>query len=276
MIRRLLLASGAALLLIQALLAWGYWQAIQPPLVRRAALPLASWPAGTPPITVALLSDMHVAGPDMPPARLARIVAQVNALGPDLVLLAGDYVSYRPVATRHYSPAQAIAPLRGLKAPLGVIAVLGNHDRFGPLEARAALRTLGATVLVNQAVRRGPLIVGGIDMASWREDRLARTLRAMDALGPGPRLILSHAPSLARDLPAPAAAMLAGHTHCGQIVLPLIGAIATHAERRWLPCGRLAINGTPLFVTGGLGTSLVPLRFGAPPDLWLIRLGPAR
>ena len=71
-------------------------------------------PASARPVTIALLADIHVAGPDMPPARVARIVEQVNALDPDLVLIAGDFVSDKRTATRHYASAEAIAPLATL------------------------------------------------------------------------------------------------------------------------------------------------------------------
>lgn len=273
-LRRIGFGLVALLVILIALLGYGYWQATQPPVVRRATLALADWPAGAQPVTVALLSDMHVAGPDMLPERLGRIVAQVNALKPDLILLAGDHVSYRALATRHYSPAEAIAPLGGLHAPLGVVAVLGNHDRFGPFHTRAALRAKGITLLVNEAVRRGPLVIGGLDLGFWQQDRIARTERAMAALGPGPRIVLSHAPRTPTGLRRPVGAIFAGHTHCGQIVLPLIGPLAAYAARRWLPCGRQTLRGSPMFVSAGLGTSLVPLRFGAPPDIWLVRLGP--
>src|SRR3546814_2931326 len=81
------------------------------PIVRKASVEVAAWPAGQPPLTILLLSDTHVAGPDMPPQRLARIVADLNRLRPDLVLVAGDLVSEKRVATHIYTAAEAVAPL---------------------------------------------------------------------------------------------------------------------------------------------------------------------
>ncbi|MCP3732289.1 metallophosphoesterase [Sphingomonas sp. MG17] len=113
------------LLLALGVLLVGYRNATADPVVRRARVAMASWPAGAPPLRIALLSDIHVAGPDMPPARLERIVAQVNALKPDLVLIAGDLVSDKRVASHRYPVDEAVAPLRNLTPRLGVVAVLG-------------------------------------------------------------------------------------------------------------------------------------------------------
>src|SRR5690242_11531440 len=119
-----LLAIAAVVLLV---LIVGYRNAAAAPVVRSLTIRTPDYPEGLAPVRVALVSDMHVHGPDMPPARLGAIVAQINALQPDLDILAGDFVGGSWVGA-HYSPAQAIAPLRGLKARLGVYAVLGNHD----------------------------------------------------------------------------------------------------------------------------------------------------
>src|SRR5687768_10853594 len=100
LIRRLLMF---AILLAAAGLAWGYAGAIADPEIRRASIPMPGWPAGAPPLRALLVSDIHVAGPDMPPERLAAIVDSINRLEPDLVLIAGDLVSDRKVATRSYS-----------------------------------------------------------------------------------------------------------------------------------------------------------------------------
>jgi predicted MPP superfamily phosphohydrolase len=260
-----------------ALTGWAYWTAIADPVVREAELALPGWPAGAPPIRAVLISDLHVAGPDMPPERLARIVAQVNALRPDLVLIAGDFVSDKRIATRHYPQAEAAAPLAGLRARLGVVAVLGNHDHWRDTAgARAALAAAHVRLLDNDAVQMGPLAVGGLDDAFTRRDDLGRTLAAMRAL-PGARILLSHSPDPFPRLPGDVTLMLAGHTHCGQIRLPFLGAISTMSDygQRYA-CGLVRENGHTLIVTAGLGTSGLPLRLGAVPDLWLLHLGPGR
>lgn len=257
------------------LVSFGYWQATRDPIVRKTHVSLPGWPAGQPPVRAVLISDLHVAGPDMPPERLARIVEQVNALAPDIVMIAGDLVSDKPFATRRYDADAAVAPLRQLRAPLGALAVLGNHDHWRNTAAfRRAVPATGVTLLTNQAVRRGPLTIGGIDDEITRHADVAKTMRAMDAL-PGPGLVLSHSPDIVPLLPARIPLVLAGHTHCGQIRLPLIGRISTasrYGER--YACGRIEEAGRTILVTAGLGTSIVPLRYGVPPDLWIVTLGP--
>lgn len=253
---------------------WAYWTAIADPVVREAELALPGWPAGAPAVRAVLISDLHVAGPDMPPARLARIVAQINALRPDIVLIAGDFISDKRASTRHYAQAAA-APLAGLRARLGVVAVLGNHDHWrDPAGARAALAAAHVRLLDNDAAQLGPLAVGGLDDAFTRHADLAATLDAMRAL-PGARILLSHSPDPFARLPRDVTLMLAGHTHCGQVRLPLLGAVKTmSAYGQRYACGLIRERGRTLIVTAGLGTSGLPLRLGAVPDLWLVTLGP--
>jgi len=257
------------------LLAWSYRTATADPVVREAEVSLAGWPARQPVVRALLVSDLHVAGPDMPPSRLTRIVEQIRAQRPDLVLIAGDLVSDKRWATRTYSLTQAVAPLARLRPRLGMFAVLGNHDHWrDAAEARAALTAAGVRVLENDAARAGPLAIGGLDDAFTDRDDLGATLGAIDGIG-GVPLILSHSPDPFPAVPARVALMLAGHTHCGQIRLPLIGALSTMSEHGDLyACGRIEEAGKTLIVTAGLGTSIVPLRLGTRPDMWLIRIGP--
>jgi predicted MPP superfamily phosphohydrolase len=258
---------------VVVLLGWGYAGALAEPKVRRAELALAGWPEAAPPIRAVLLSDIHVAGPDMPPERFARILGRVDALRPDILLIAGDFVSDKRIATRAYSFAEAIAPLKQLHPRLGIFAVLGNHDHWRDAsEARRALAAAGVHVLDNEAVEAGPLALGGIDDAFTGHEDPTAAIRAMRGLR-GAKVLLSHSPDPFPDLPGDIGLMLAGHTHCGQIRLPLIGAISTmsrYGER--YACGIVREGGKILIVSAGLGTSIAPLRIGAPPDLWLLEL----
>src|SRR3546814_19283004 len=87
-----------------ALLAKGYWNATRDPVIRTAAVEVADWPAGQPPLKLLLLSAIHVAGPDMPPARLVRIVAGPNQLKPELVFIAGPPHRDKPRPTHTPPP----------------------------------------------------------------------------------------------------------------------------------------------------------------------------
>lgn len=267
----LLLALAGA-----ALLAKGYWNATRDPVIRSASVEVGDWPAGQGPLRILLLSDAHVAGPDMPPARLERIVGDLNRLKPDLVLIAGDLVSERRVATHIYTPAEVVAPLGGLKAPLGVVVAPGNHDHwFRPDALRSELEKRGIRVLQNEAVKLGPLVVGGVDDDFSGHDDVPGTFAAMERIGPGVPLLLTHSPDVVPDLPRPVAAVFAGHTHCGQIRFPFAGAltyVSRYGDR--FACGDIDDKGQRVFVGAGLGTSLLPLRFNTPPDAWLITLKP--
>ena len=260
-----------------ALTAFMYWTATRDPIVRETQVALAAWPRTAPAVRAVLISDAHVAGPDMPPDRLARIVDLINGLRPDVVLIAGDFVSDKRMATRTYPLAEAVAPLARLRSRLGTFAVLGNHDHWrDAAAARAALGAAGVTLLDNGAVQAGPLVVGGLDDDYTGRDDMPRTLAAMRRLR-GARLLLSHSPDPFATLADDVGLMLAGHTHCGQIRLPLIGALSTmsnYGER--YACGRVDERGRTLIVGAGLGTSILPLRLGAVPDLWVVTIGPER
>ena len=264
----LLTAIAGAGLIVHA-----WREAHGPAVVRRASIVLPDWPAGAPPITVALASDIHVGGGAMSPARLVRVMDQIAAERPDLALIAGDFIHGHEAQTAHAAAPALTRAFRRLRPPLGTIAVLGNHDNDSdPAGVTAALRRAGVTVLENAAVRRGPLAVGGVGDDYSGHDRLAETARQLRAL-PGARLLLTHSPDLAPEMPADISLLLAGHTHCGQVVLPLVGALwipARHGRR--YACGIIREAPRTVVVGAGLGTSMLPLRLGAPPDIWLLRL----
>jgi len=266
----------AGLLVLALLMGWyGYSTARSDPIVRETRVAIRDWPAGARPVRILLMSDIHVAGPDMPPERLERIVEHANGLRADAVLIAGDFISEKRVATHVYNFDEIAAPLAGLRAPLGVFAVLGNHDHWVDADAaRAALSRANVRVLNNEAARAGPLAIGGLDDDYTGRADLGRTVAAMQAAG-GIPVLLSHSPDPFPDVPGQVPLMVAGHTHCGQISLPLIGPIATmsrHGQR--YACGRIEEDGRTLVVSAGLGTSILPIRIGAVPDMWLIELGP--
>jgi predicted MPP superfamily phosphohydrolase len=244
------------------------------PIVRRAAVELAGMPAGARPVTIALLSDLHPARPNMPLQRLARVVAEVNALHPDVVVLAGDFVADPGLGMHPYPIPAAIAPLGNLRAPLGVFAVLGNHDSWdGRAAVRRELVRQGITVLGNAARQAGPLAIGGLDDLITGHAHLAPTLAAMRKLHGG-RVLISHSPDAFARLPANLGLMLAGHTHCGQIQLFGWAPVTNSRYGQRYVCGMVHERGNTLIVTAGLGTSVIPVRLGARPDVWLIEVRP--
>ena len=262
-------------LLAGGLLLWKAWaDTMNDPVVRQTRVGVENL---SQPVTVALISDIHVAGPDMPPARLERIVAQINALSPDTVMIAGDLVSEKGFATHIYTPAEIVAPLAGLRAPLGTVLVPGNHDHWFDWPAlHAEAEAAGITILENDAAQIGPLAVGGLDDHYTGRDDLPAVLQAMEEM-PGGRLLLTHSPDITPELPEDVTLVLAGHTHCGQISLPIVGPLATMSEygRRYA-CGAVQEDGRTIVTGAGLGTSVLPIRFGTRAEIWLIELVPPR
>lgn len=243
----------------------GWREAQRDPVVRRASIGLPGWPDGAPPVTLLLVSDTHVSRPDMPPERLEAIVARLNRLSADIVILAGDYSSDKWFSQR-VSLDAAIAPLGRFRAPLGIYAVLGNHEHYrGVADARRALVKAGIKMLKDDAAVAGPLVIGGIDDSVTNHSDFELTIRKMAKLR-GAKLLVSHAKNHFRYLPADVKLMLSGHTHCGQVPLLKPGEA----------CGVVRRGNHLMIVGAGLGTSAIPVRLGAPPDVWLLTLGPER
>jgi uncharacterized protein len=264
------------------IVALGLLNVFADPVRREAQVELADWPAGQRPLRLALLSDIHMGGPVMDEARLARIVGQVNEARPDLVLIAGDFVNGHGPDGAERRAARLATPLAGIRAPLGAVAVLGNHDHWtNPASVSRALEAAGIAVLENEAIQRGPVTVIGVGDAFTGHDRIERALGAARALR-GPKLVLTHSPDLAPKLPSTISLLLAGHTHCGQIVLPILGPVTTRAphlgwRRLYDPrfrCGLVLDGARSVVVTAGVGAGTLPFRIGAVPDWWLVTVGP--
>lgn len=283
--KRLLGALVLAVLGACAAIAWR--DTLAEPVLRSTTFALPGLPAAAGPLRVVWVSDLHVAGPLNPPERIATLVRRINALHPDIVLLGGDYLGHVWPATREYTMREALAPLAGLRARLGVVAILGNHEHDGepavtdirhlvapPTQGQRELERIGIPVLFNSARRIGPVTIGGRDIEGvgrWGSWQLAQ---AMARLGP-PYLGITHSPEGADTMPATIALVLAGHTHCGQIRLPLGDRIARWLAPVWpMACGRGTRNGRATIVTAGVGESRIPVRFRARRDFWLITLVP--
>lgn len=274
-IRRALVATLVLAVLVGAK-AWH--DTMRAPVVERLVVETPALPPGSQPVTIALLSDIHVAGPDMPPERLARIVAQVNALKPDIVAIAGDLVSEKRTASHIYTAAEVIAPLGKLDAPLGVVLVPGNHDHWYGWEKLAAeiARYPQIRMLRNEALAAGPLVIGGLDDDYTGKADLSATMADM-AGSKGVPVVLTHSPDIFPNVPVQVPLVLAGHTHCGQIAWPWGGAPATMSDYGDLyACGVVRQHGKVLVTSAGLGTSLLPLRLFTHPEVWLIEIRPTQ
>lgn len=229
-------------------------------------------------VRVAFLTDLHL-GPYMGRQQLEEWVAATEALEPDLVVFGGDLVDQMYAGDLR----EVVELLPRLQSPLGVYAVLGNHDRtkyrkLAPFED--ALEAAGVRLLRNEGVLvRDDLYLAGLD--DWRTGHpdAARALAGAPAGGagaePAARLFISHNPDAIPHLPEGIDLLLAGHTHGGQVRLPLVGPLVTSSEY-----GRRFAEGwvdapMPAFVSRGLGVSMLPFRLFCPPELVLLELQPA-
>jgi hypothetical protein len=245
--------------------------------VRRLTIELPDYPENAPPVRLVVFSDIHVHGPDMPPSRVLSIVKQVNALHPDIIAIAGDFIGNNWIG-RDYALRDATAPLSGLRAKLATVAVLGNNDHVAGADAvTQALGSAGVRVLDNEAVSIGPVALGGLDdrrgktarQVGHNEEQTFATLRRSR----GAKILIAHGPDEFPIVPNDIHLMLVGHTHCGQVVLPFFGPLITGSDfgQRYV-CGVYHDGARTLIVSAGVGTSHVPLRYGAPPDLWVIEI----
>lgn len=273
-------AALLALVLV-ALVWWGLREAASEPLRRETGLTLAGISPERAPYRVALLSDIHLGNRAMPAERLDRIVTAVNAAQPDLIVIVGDFVNGYD-GHLDSDPRVLTTALARLRAPDGVVATLGNHDHWtAPEQVRSALESAGITVLANQPLQRGPLMLLGLDDARSGHAEVAATLAAVPQGSQLPLVAMTHSSDLVSKLPATVPLLLAGHTHCGQVVFPVIGSLAQIIGRirdgqpffieRYM-CGIVRDPGRTVVTTGGLGSGTLPLRIGAPPDWWLLSL----
>jgi predicted MPP superfamily phosphohydrolase len=250
-------------------LGWAGWLgAIRDPAVVRYRVELAGLQR---PLRMVHLSDLHGSNWDMPQVRLNRIMDQVNALHPDLVVVTGDFH-----ASKIWDPPMrmddAVQPLTRLKAPLGVWSVPGNHD--DPYWIRWVMRRFGLKLLAGDLVDLGPIqIVGSDDLIMGQ--RPVQGLRAAAARAqPGkPLVALVHEPRLWTMLPANVDLVLAGHTHGGQMQIfgwPQFKKLDSQYLR-----GRFRNpGGQQMLVSAGIGTSIVPVRLGTQGEIVVVELVP--
>lgn len=264
------------------------------------------WPSGLK-LKIAVLADLHACEPWVTAQRIADLAATTNALNPDAVLLLGDYVVGRrlqrfgrPVPHNEWASA-----LGTLKAPLGVHAVLGNHDwwedrqvqheRKGPTRAGLALQSVGIPVYENKAVRLmkdgKPFWIAGLgdQWAFWPKDHEYDEFKRhgkIDYTGvhdlngtlaqvtdDAPVIMMAHEPDIFPQIPDRVALTISGHTHGGQFRIFGYSPVVPSRFKNRYAYGHVVEDNRNLIVSAGLGMSTIPVRFGMPPEVVLIELG---
>jgi uncharacterized protein len=284
--RRRVLVGTAGLVGLSGVATGAYAGAVeaQSVVVTRYALNPPGWPAGRK-LSIAVIADLHAGGPNMTLAHIRRVVDTANLLKPDLVVLLGDYIATHHFVTERIPNPVWAAGLARIAAPLGTWAVLGNHDWWHDVASiRGALTAAHIPVLENDAVLLGAgaerfWLAGLGDQRAYRlghgryrgVDDLPRTLAQVRT--DDPVLLLAHEPDIFLRVPARISLTLAGHTHGGQIRLPLIWpAFVPSKYGARFAYGHVLEGGRHMIVSGGLGTSFIPARLGMPPEIVQVEL----
>ena len=235
-------------------------------------LALPRWPSALDGMRLGLLSDLHAGALHANLRAFARAVERLNDEAPDAIVLLGDYIDAHPIWGGRIEPDAIARELAHLKAPLGVFAVLGNHDwKQAGYRMWTALQDAGIEVLENRALPAGDAYVAGLaDLRSRRPD-LPGTLADIPA--DAPVILLAHDPDVFPYVPDRVAVTLSGHTHGGQVAIPVLRrlVIPSHYGERYAR-GHIVEDGRHLYVTSGLGTSGLPLRLFAPPEVVVLEL----
>jgi predicted MPP superfamily phosphohydrolase len=224
-------------------------------------------------LRIAVIADLHAGAPFIDRAKIDEVVRQTMAAHPDLILLAGDY-TIDGVLGGHYMPIEKVAEaLKPLHAPLGVYAVPGNHDNWrGVVRVAIAFQKAGIPLLVNHgaliARNHKPLWIAGIDDFYTGPSDVNAALRGAPV---HKALCLTHSPDVFPLLPATCLLTIAAHTHGGQVKLPFIGRpiVPSHYGQRYA-AGLVWQAARYLYVCTGIGTSMLPVRFGVPPEVTVL------
>jgi predicted MPP superfamily phosphohydrolase len=223
-------------------------------------------------LRIGFVTDTHV-GPMMSPEQIGRGLDLLASTRPDLALFGGDFISDSP---RYAERAAAVLGRFAASAPLGGVAVLGNHDLANDGERVAhALRSEGILVLRNEAVaieaNGDTLWIAGIDDAILGRGCPEEALAGIPA--GAAVLALWHEPDgAAESVRHGAFAQISGHSHGGQVSLPLLGAPFAPTGGRRFVAGLNRADGMPVYTSRGLGTYRPPVRFNCPPEVTLLTL----
>jgi predicted MPP superfamily phosphohydrolase len=233
-------------------------------------LALPNWPPARNGYRVGFLSDFHAGAPFAGQKEIARAVERLNEEQPDVAVLGGDFIDAHVIWGGRLAPELIARELGQLQAP--TFGVLGNHDwKQAGARMWSALRDAGIEMLENRAAETDGVYIAGLaDMRTRRPD-LPGTLAEVPA--GAPVILLAHDPDVFPLVPGRVALTLAGHTHGGQVAVPLIRRpfIPSRYGERYVR-GHIVEEDRHLYVTSGLGTSGIPVRLLAPPEVVVLEL----
>ncbi len=288
--KRILLVIATIGLFFASIGAYSYFIEPNRLVIHREDLRISHWNTNLNGFKIVAISDLHGGSNNVTEEKIRTVVSQANEQNADIIVLLGDYVSQQ-----HFNRDQLKMPistiadnLKGLKAKYGVFAVLGNHDGYyGDEKVAAELRRVGYKVLdgdVASIEKDGQKlrILGLKDhqhIRSWQDfsDDAKKILEENESSGDV--ILLEHSPdilpiitgemSISKDLKL----ILAGHTHGGQVWLPLIGSpVIPSSYGQKYAFGHIKENDVDMFVTTGIGTSILPFRFLVPPEIAVLTI----
>jgi uncharacterized protein len=271
---RLNVLCSLLLLAILACLIWGTLIEPNRLVVNQRSIRVDNWPGELRGLRIALIGDIHTGSPFIDDAKLEQIVQLTNQQNPDLIVLLGDYMVKNSWHGHQVAPEITAAHLRKLRAPLGVYGVLGNHDWWeGGEKVQQAFTLAGIRLLENDVSE-----IKWRDKSFWvagLSDYWSLRFRIKETLSKIPpnvtTIAISHNPDIFARVPATVQLLLAAHTHGGQVNFPLIGTpiVPSRYGRRYT-AGHVFENGHHLFVTTGIGTSILPVRFRVTPEIVIL------
>ena len=264
------------LLLLVSLLFWSFFIEPNRLVVHQETIRIANWPTELSGLRIAVISDIHSGAPFINDRKLQQIVELTNQQNPDLIVLLGDYMSPNSWHSHRVEPEVTAEALKDLRAPLGVYSVLGNHDWwYNGEKVRHAFEQSGIPVLEEQVVEikwhDKTLWLAGLADLWTRPQRISETIAKAPS---GATVIaLAHNPDIFPQVPQTVPILIAGHTHGGQVNIPLIGTpIVPSRFGAKYTSGYVFENGHHMFVTTGIGTSILPVRFRVTPEIVILTI----
>jgi uncharacterized protein len=268
---------GIIVLILLSLLGYAYFIEPNRLVITTKEIKVSHWSRELNGFKIVAVSDIHGGSNNSSEARLRYLSEQINAQNPDIVVLLGDFVSQ--TQGKHSDlkmPVETIAEnIKGMRAKYGVYAVIGNHDWwFDEKRCRTALETAGIKVLENETfsfqANNQTVTIWGIE-DYWKR----HTVPVKEILEKIPAqqniIAITHNPDSFDKIPETISLMVAGHTHGGQVLIPLYGAPLAVSQRKFYT-KHYVENGRNLFVTSGFGTTGPPFRFMVPPEIAVIVL----
>ncbi|HKO97374.1 MAG TPA: metallophosphoesterase [Pyrinomonadaceae bacterium] len=272
--KRFRVAFAAFVLLLACVIFWAFLVEPNRLVTREQTIAIDNWPKELDGLKIAVLSDIHVGGWCIDDQKMRLIIERTNKLQPEIIVILGDYMSGDSETSDRVEPEVFGPVLKELKAPLGVYSVLGNHDWWWKGQrVRDGLESNGIKVLEDEVLevkRQGRSVwLAGLADLWTRPQRIEPTISQVPS--GQPIIALTHNPDIFPRVPERVQLLLAGHTHGGQIRFPIMGTVIEPSRvSESYERGHVFENNHHLFVTTGIGTSILPIRFGVPPEIVLL------